>query len=136
MKACTGSSSSVMANSFPKTSCRFCSKKPTNSRQFLPAAASLQSIHRTSNIKHLTSQHEHRICWSWQNGLKHGAPSKGSAVPDYGDLRYKPRESDICCCRGWLRRKPGFVGSHGSIRCDFHGSDGRQGGASDLYRIW
>src|SRR5947208_10386452 len=66
---------------------------------------------------------EYWFCRSRTHGREHGAPFKRSAVPDYGGLRYKPRESYIDCCRGWLRGEPGFVGSHGRIGRDLHGSD-------------
>ena len=55
--------------------------------------------------------------------LADGAPFKRSAVPDYGGLRHKPRESYICCCRSWLCREPALIGSYGGIGCDLHGSD-------------
>src|SRR5437899_1667847 len=68
------------------------------------------------DIRHSSFKaHEHRLCWSRSHGREHGAPFKRSAVPDYGGLRHKPRESDICCRRGGLRSEPGFIGSYSSI---------------------
>src|SRR5438045_6372701 len=122
-----------MANSFLKTSCLFCSRKLTNSQQFLQVAENPLPIHRTSNIRHLTSHHEHRFCRSWSYGCEHGAPFKRSAVPDYGGLRHKPRESYICCCRSWLCREPALIGSYGGIGCDLHRSYRLCRGSANIY---
>src|SRR5262249_45554459 len=122
-RAYIGLTSSAMANLFRKTSCRSCLRKPTNSRRFLRVAASPQRIHQTSNIEHLTSRHEYRICWSGPDGREHGAPFEGPWFSRYCGLRHESQGCDRARIGAWLRRRTAFVGSYRRVRRDLHRGD-------------